>query len=352
MFPYLRRIAWISLTAALLGSVYSWLHYGNALSGAVVGAAGGAFLSGLEIFMQRGSAAPFLRTVPFLAFLSLRVAVYVVVLFAIFAATGRLFPGTFGTAPLGLADIAFSLAMCVAFNVLIGIDDLLGQGALVALVAGRYHRPQREERALLFVDMRNSTAAAERLGEERFLTLLNAFFADVTQTIAEHGGTIHKYVGDEAIATWPLRAGGKPPRCIEACLAAADRLVARSAAYIEEFGHVVEFRAALHGGTVVVGELGYAKREIALIGDAMNTTARLIEACRETGRPMLVSAELLSRLGPLPAGVAAEPLAPIALRGKAAPLAASALMRTIPRANAAIGSQSASIRGGAPSVRP
>ena len=219
--------------------------------------------------------------------------------------------------------------MCIAFNVLVGVDDLLGQGVLFAFIAGRYRNPRREERALLFIDMRNSTAAAERLGEERFLALLNAFFADVTQAVAQHGGTIHKYVGDETIATWPLQAAGTPPRCVEACLAAADRLAARGKAYVDEFGQAVEFRAALHGGAVVVGELGYAKREIAFIGDAMNTTARLVEACRETGMPVLASAELLSRLGPLPSGITAAPLPPIPLRGKAAPLAASSLARTL-----------------------
>ena len=40
---------------------------------------------------------------------------------------------------------------------------------LFAFVAGRYHHARREERILLFVDMRASTAIAERLGEERFL---------------------------------------------------------------------------------------------------------------------------------------------------------------------------------------
>ena len=59
--------------------------------------------------------------------------------------------------------------MSLGFNLLLGVNDLLGPGVLFAFVAGRYYHPRREERILLFIDMRASTAIAERLGEERFL---------------------------------------------------------------------------------------------------------------------------------------------------------------------------------------
>ena len=53
---------------------------------------------------------------------------------------------------------------------------------------------------LLFIDMRASTVIAERLGEVRFLDFLNRFITDLSLAIAETGGEIHKYVGDEIIA--------------------------------------------------------------------------------------------------------------------------------------------------------
>jgi class 3 adenylate cyclase len=172
------------------------------------------------------------------------------------------------------------------------VSDRAG-ASIDSFVAGRYYHPRREERILLFIDMRASTAIAERLGEERFLDFLNRFITDLSLAIAEAGGEIHKYVGDEIIATWTLAAGLNDAACVRACFAAVDRLAERGPAYERDFGCRADSRAGLHCGSVVVGELGYLKKEIALIGDSMNTAARIQEACRDTGCRVLASAALI-----------------------------------------------------------
>ena len=68
--------------------------------------------------------------------------------------------------------------------------------------------------------------------------------------------------------------------------------------------------------SVAVGELGTLKKEIALIGDAMNTAARILEACRAADCRVLASAALLDRLAALPAGVTRRGLGELAMRGK------------------------------------
>ena len=57
-------------------------------------------------------------------------------------------------------------------------------------------------------------------------------------------------------------------------------------------------------------------KEIALIGDAMNTTQRIQGACREANCRVLVSAALLDHLVALPVGVKARALGPMPMRGK------------------------------------
>ena len=86
----------------------------------------------------------------------------------------------------------------------------------------------------------------------------------------------------------------------------------------------------------MIGELGAQKKEIALIGDAMNTAARILEAARETGASLLISSPYFERAPAPVAGVQARRLAPIALRGKAAPLELVALERGLSGAEAPI----------------
>ena len=319
----LRRIAWIALTAIPAGALLTHAHYrpeaidsmGAYLQGGVIGGLTGASLATLEIFVLREGAA--LRRLPFLALLGLRSLLYVAVILAIESFVNRLLPGRNGViAPVTGEDMLYSLALSMGYNVFFGVNTLLGSGVLFAFIAGRYYQPRIEERALLFIDMRSSTAIAERLGEVRFLDLLNRFIADVSLAIADAGGEIHKYVGDEVIATWRLAAGKNPPACVRACFAARDALADRASAYQREFGLTVDFRAALHCGPVVVGELGYLKKEIALIGDTMNTTARMEQMCRDVGCHALASAALLERLASLPAGVVKRPLGALPMRGK------------------------------------
>ena len=56
--------------------------------------------------------------------------------------------------------------------------------------------------------------------------------------------------------------------------------------------------------------------EIAFLGDTMNTAARLLEACRDTGQRVLASAALVNCLAALPPGVAKCSIGQLRLRGK------------------------------------
>jgi adenylate cyclase len=224
-------------------------------------------------------------------------------------------------------DVWLSIALSILFNALVAINQLLGQGVLFSFIAGRYHRPQIEERIVLFLDMASSTRHAEHLGEVRFLDFLNRFIADVTNAIVTEGGEIHKYVGDEVIATWKPGDAEANTRCVVACFEAQRILEAKAAAYVAEFGVTAQFRAGLHIGPVVIGELGVFKLEIAMLGDTMNTTARIQAACRETGSSILMSKALLERMDKLPSAALSLPLGQMKLRGKEAELDIVALSR-------------------------
>ncbi len=317
--------------AALAGALYAWALYGSPVSGGLAGALCAASFFSLELFVLRRNSGGLIRPLPFLAYFALRSVLYVgVIVFVIAAVNVAAGAGFAGVRPF---DLIVSLLLSVGVILILSVNDLLGPGVLFAFAAGRYHNPRIEERALLFIDMRASTAIAERLGELGYLRLLNRFVGDVSFAVAEAGGGIHKYVGDEVIATWRLQPGANPPACVSAVFAALDRIAAQGPAYEREFGVVPDFRASLHCGPVAVDELGSLRREIALIGDTMNTAARILEACRETGNRTLASATLVERLAALPPGVTRLRLGEFPVRGKERPLELAVLEAGAPRAD-------------------
>jgi adenylate cyclase len=331
-----RLVLYFTVIGAVGGAVYGDVDAAaigeDSVHGAVRGILTGAMisstLSSLETYLLGGARDVLFRSAPFLVHFAVRSMIYLVVILLGLAAGAwfatLIFDST-GSLRIERHDVLFSLAFSIAMNFLFAVNRLLGQNVLLNFVAGRYHSPQIEDRVLLFIDMDGSTGTAERLGEVGFLIFLNRFLTDVTGPIVAQGGEIHKYVGDELIVTWKLAAGIRDARCIRACFGALARLDERASTYEREFGTRANFRAGLHCGPVVIGELGTIKQEIAFLGDSMNTAARLQQACRDTGQRVLASADLVDRIAALPVGIAKRSLGSIQLRGKTSTIEVYAL---------------------------
>ena len=208
------------------------------------------------------------------------------------------------------------------------LTRLVGSRVLLNVALGRYRSPVREERVLMFLDLAGSTSLAEAMGELRVQGLLTRFFYDIDAAIVAHGGEVHAYVGDEVIVTWPLDRKKSDGNCIDCFFAIADTIAGKADSYREEFGMVPTFRAGLHAGPVVISECGSSRRQLAYFGDTVNVTARLQEYCKEAGRKLLVSADLLSRVRPN-SNILVEPLGHAQLRGRAAAIEVFAVQRQV-----------------------
>jgi class 3 adenylate cyclase len=224
----------------------------------------------------------------------------------------------------GIVGIAFVLSMLV--TAVHELTRLIGGRVLFNVLIGRYRRPIREERVLLFLDLVGSTTLAEKMGEVRVQDLLKEFFFDIDQPITAHGGEVHAYVGDEVIVTWRVAPNRPQRRCIDCFFAIQDRIAARADKYRKEFGLVPEFRAGLHVGWVVISECGDSRRQVAFFGDTMNVTARLQALCKDAGHALLVSGDLLRLVEPVK-DLNVEPMGPTQLRGRAAPIEVFSLER-------------------------
>jgi len=313
---------------ALFGFSITSGDLAGAARGAFVGAAIALMIGAFELFYVRAPSGDWIGRMSFARMLAAKSAIY----FSIFALVqivgAAIVPAgadrTLRIGPEFATSMAFSAAFAVVINVVMQLNRLLGRGVLANFFVGRYHEPREEERIFLFLDLVGSTALAERLGGLRFMDLLNRLYRDIGEPIIECRGDIHKYVGDEVIITWLPDKGLANANCVRCALAVMERIALHADAYQRSFGVTPRFRAGIHIGPVVSGELGDLKQEIAFLGDTMNTTARLIDACREHGRSCIASADLVARLSNAPR-MTVEPLGSIHLRGRQAGLELLAL---------------------------
>jgi adenylate cyclase len=189
---------------------------------------------------------------------------------------------------------AFGMACLILFTK--QMSRKMGPGILFNFISGKYAKPFHEERIFLFVDLDGSTALAETLGDLAYHRLLNDFFCDVAEPVAATRGVIHQYIGDEIVITWKMQHGLALSNCLKCYFAIVRKMDTLGDQYRTRFGVIPTFKAAIHCGTIVVGEVGDIKSEIVFHGDVINTTARIERLCSELNEKLLVSGDLLEKL--------------------------------------------------------
>ena len=195
------------------------------------------------------------------------------------------------------------------------VNDKYGPGVFRKFLLGRYFNPQREERIFMFLDLRSSTTIAEEIGESRYFSFLKDVFRIATPAILRNEGEVYQYVGDEVVISWELSKGRKDAHCIECYFEIQQALNDQEAYFRETYQHHPEFKAGVHYGHVMAGEIGVVKREIAFSGDVLNTAARIQAKCNELGVNLLASKALIDLVQP--AGkFTPEEIGSIELRGK------------------------------------
>jgi adenylate cyclase len=211
--------------------------------------------------------------------------------------------------------LGLALLISLFSNFLDELHRKLGRDAIYNLILGKYHQVKQEERLFLFIDLNNSTDMAEEMGEMEFSHFLQDFFYDISEPIARYFGRVYQYVGDEVVVTWPVKKGIRFAVCTRCFFAIKKQIRRYEAQYLERYGRVPEFKAALHGGSIVVSEVGKYKSEIAYHGDVLNTTARMLSKCHDFNAEFIVS-DYISERVEMPKYLRVEPLGVFQLRGK------------------------------------
>jgi adenylate cyclase len=220
-----------------------------------------------------------------------------------------------GVAKEFLIVTGYSLAVIFFVTFHRQVNRTLGQNALLFFLTGKYHKPVEEERVFMFLDLKASTAIAEKLGHTRYHSFLNDFFYDITPAIIENKGEIYQYVGDEIVVTWTKERGLRNANCINCYFGVVGAIAKLADAYEKKYGFVPEFKAGYHSGTVTAGLIGDIKRDIVFHGDTVNTAARIRSECSVVNRNLLLSGQLREQLAEL-SYVTLENMGKIRLRGK------------------------------------
>lgn len=199
------------------------------------------------------------------------------------------------------------------------IDRKFGPGNLRKLIMGAFYHPRSIEHIFMFLDLKDSTTHAERLGHIEFGSLIQDCFMDMS-VVSEYGASFYQYVGDESILYWEVADGTADGNCLRAFFAFSRKLEQKRDYYLERYGLFPTFKAGANIGLATVLEVGEIKREIAYLGDVLNTAARIQGMCNVYQENLLVSETLVSRLRSVPANLEIDPIGMTELRGRTDPV--------------------------------
>ncbi|MEO0338124.1 MAG: adenylate/guanylate cyclase domain-containing protein, partial [Bacteroidota bacterium] len=158
-------------------------------------------------------------------------------------------------------NFIFWLLVVLGTLILLQVNDKYGTGVFRAFLMGKYFRPKGEERIFMFLDLRSSTTIAERLGENKYFNFLNDVFKHATPGILHNQGEIYQYVGDEIVISWSMEKGIKNGHCIQCFFDVQIALRQKWDYYQKNYGVQPEFKAGVHCGHVMAGEIGVVKRD-------------------------------------------------------------------------------------------
>jgi adenylate cyclase len=190
----------------------------------------------------------------------------------------------------------FFVVASLVFSFVKIANEKFGRGVFFKILLGRYRKPKEEKRIFMFLDLKSSTSIAENLGHYLYSQLIQDCFYDLNTIFRKYDAEIYQYVGDEAVLSWAYKHGIKRNNALALYFGFIDRIQSRSDYYEEKYGLIPEFKAGIHGGTLMVTEVGTIKKEIAYHGDVINTTARIQSQCNAYNANILVSESLLNDL--------------------------------------------------------
>ncbi len=133
---------------------------------------------------------------------------------------------------------------------------------------------ERKNITVLFADISGFTTMSEKLDPEDVQGILNTVFDIVSGLSEKYGGTIDKFIGDEAMILFgaPIATENHIERSIRCALEIKKTLEKMK----DKFPVRIQMHMGIHTGEVVLGEIGgEIIKDTTVIGDTVNLASRL-----------------------------------------------------------------------------
>jgi adenylate cyclase len=148
------------------------------------------------------------------------------------------------------------------------------------------------ELTVMFMDVRGFTTLSERAAAREVVAALNELYGVVVPIVLRHGGHANKFIGDGLLCVF-----GAPERLKDHADRAVAAAIEVSRAVHVHFAGDLRLGIGLNSGSVVAGTIGGGGRlDFTVIGDTVNTAARVETATRKTGDDILITDATRQRL--------------------------------------------------------
>ncbi len=136
--------------------------------------------------------------------------------------------------------ILYWMVLFVLTQLIIEVNEKYAPGVFMDILLGKYLEPKIEKRIVMFIDLKDSTPIAEKLGHQQYFKFIREFIYHISNALIEHGGSIYQYVGDEVVVSW-LQEKRNTRRCMDALIEARKNLQKRGEHFRRRFGVITFF---------------------------------------------------------------------------------------------------------------
>jgi adenylate cyclase len=162
-------------------------------------------------------------------------------------------------------------------------DELLAHREKIEL------KGETKKVAVLFADIRGFTSLSEKMTPQQVVSMLNKYLGEMTDSVFKYGGTLDKYIGDNAMAVFnaPLDLEDYAFKAVQAAYDMQKKVEMIN----KHSKKKVYFGVGINAGKAVIGNIGSKERlEYTTIGDTVNLASRLCGVAK--GGEIIISEEM------------------------------------------------------------